>query len=86
MSLIIKTLIIFQIIFICRSTDPKFIKRSTDIDFGQDILKIKYAYDNQLLMVIRHSTDTISLYDGKNFSFLFDFTLDGSIPMLPVDF
>lgn len=37
-------------------------------------------------MVIRKNTETISLYDGRNFNFLKDFTLDGSFPLLPVDF
>ena len=86
MKILVQSLITLLLIIKCISTDPKFIKRSTNIDFGSDINKIKYSYDNQLLIVIRKTTETISLYDGRNFNFLNDFTLDASIPIYPVDF
>ncbi len=88
MKIFIQSLVILVIIIKCKSDDPQFEFRYSDIDFGQDIFKIKYSYDNQLIMVIRKATYIISLYDGRNFNFLKNFTLyaDAGEIVRPIDF
>jgi hypothetical protein len=88
MKIFIQSFVILVIIIKCNSDDPQFGFRYSDIDFGQDISKIKYSYDNQLIMVIRKTTYIISLYDGNNFNFLKNFTIsvNASETVQPINF
>ena len=67
----------------CLSINNNFTQRST-VNLGGEILKIKYSYDNQLLLVVRNSSNAISVYDGRTFVLLELLYLPGNIP--PVDF